>query len=414
MFAGVTYSYFVVNARGRDRAVPDLPLVLGAGGGAGRPSGRHGAVRARAALLRPVADPRQPLPARAQLSRSGDATPTAPDRADTRAPVEPRAKSRRASHLPYARHVDDHTIETRDGLLMQVHPAARLAVRDRRHRRDQLPQGAARRDAARRSASSRFAVYHHVVRREVDAELGRRLPDDLLAPARRRLARAAGDAQALRQRHVPDPGAPAAAGPRRASPTACASCSARRRGRGARAVAHELRQLDTARDALMAQLGSYGAAAARRVRDQGGAVLRAARIPVGAVQCARCARCCCRCRTSAPICPTAASASAQETVELGAGGTCRAQLSSAWCRSRIIPRQTAPGMLDELLRLPFELVLSRRSFGFVDRQAALGADEPRAAADALGRGRGGEPARRAGRAPRTRSPPAAPGSASIT
>ena len=58
------------------------------------------------------------------------------------------------------------------------------------------------------------------------------------------------------------------------------------------------------------------------------------------------------------------------------------------------PGQTAPGMLDELLRLPFELTVSQ-SFGFVDRQAALVADEPRAAPDALGRGRGGQPARRA-------------------
>jgi len=34
------------------------------------------------------------------------------------------------------------------------------------------------------------------------------------------------------------------------------------------------------------------------------------------------------------------------------------------------PGQTAPGMLDELLRLPFELTISQ-SFGFVERQAAL-------------------------------------------
>ncbi|MGC1302533.1 MAG: VirB4 family type IV secretion/conjugal transfer ATPase, partial [Caulobacteraceae bacterium] len=34
------------------------------------------------------------------------------------------------------------------------------------------------------------------------------------------------------------------------------------------------------------------------------------------------------------------------------------------------PAQTAPGMLDDLLRLPFEMVLSE-SFGFVDRQATL-------------------------------------------
>ena len=36
-------------------------------------------------------------------------------KADAAAREQPSGK-----HLPYARHVDDHTIETRDGLLMQV------------------------------------------------------------------------------------------------------------------------------------------------------------------------------------------------------------------------------------------------------------------------------------------------------
>ncbi len=62
MFAGVTYSYFVVNAVRRDRTVPDLPLGLGAARGAGRPRRRLSAVPARAALLRPVADPGQRCP----------------------------------------------------------------------------------------------------------------------------------------------------------------------------------------------------------------------------------------------------------------------------------------------------------------------------------------------------------------
>src|SRR3546814_9512697 len=35
------------------------------------------------------------------------------------------------------------------------------------------------------------------------------------------------------------------------------------------------------------------------------------------------------------------------------------------------PGQTSPGMFDELLRLPFELTVSQ-SFGFIERQAALG------------------------------------------
>src|SRR6202012_3614475 len=60
----------------------------------------------------------------------------------------------------------------------------------------------------------------------------------------------------------------------------------------------------------------------------------------------------------------------QETVELGPAGT--AQRGFAGLVSiKDYPGQTAPGMLDDLLRLPFELTVSQ-SFGFVDRQAALG------------------------------------------
>jgi type IV secretion system protein VirB4 len=59
----------------------------------------------------------------------------------------------------------------------------------------------------------------------------------------------------------------------------------------------------------------------------------------------------------------------QETVELGpAGPAARSFLGIVSIKD--YPGQTAPGMLDELLRLPFELVVSQ-SFGFVERQAAL-------------------------------------------
>jgi type IV secretion system protein VirB4 len=59
----------------------------------------------------------------------------------------------------------------------------------------------------------------------------------------------------------------------------------------------------------------------------------------------------------------------QETVELGpAGPAPRSFLALVSIKD--YPGQTAPGMLDELLRLPFELVVSQ-SFGFVERPAAL-------------------------------------------
>ena len=73
-------------------------------------------------------------------------------------------------HLPYARHVDDHTIETRDGMLMQVIQLRGLLfetadtdeINYRKRLRDAMLQAI---------GSSRFAVYHHIIRREAGPTL---------------------------------------------------------------------------------------------------------------------------------------------------------------------------------------------------------------------------------------------------
>jgi type IV secretion system protein VirB4 len=59
----------------------------------------------------------------------------------------------------------------------------------------------------------------------------------------------------------------------------------------------------------------------------------------------------------------------EDAIELGrAGASLRQFLGLVSVKD--YPGQTAPGMLDELLRIPFELTVSQ-SFGFVERQAAL-------------------------------------------
>ncbi len=79
-------------------------------------------------------------------------------------------------HLPYARHVDDHTIETRDGLLMQFIQVRgflfETADTDEINYRKQLREA-----MLRAVGSSRYAVYHHIVRREADASLNAEYPD---------------------------------------------------------------------------------------------------------------------------------------------------------------------------------------------------------------------------------------------
>ncbi len=80
-------------------------------------------------------------------------------------------------HLPYARHVDDVTLETRDGLLMQTIRLGGLLFETADT--EELNYRAELRDAMLKAVgSSRFALYHHVVRSRADAALEARFPDE--------------------------------------------------------------------------------------------------------------------------------------------------------------------------------------------------------------------------------------------
>jgi len=86
----------------------------------------------------------------------------------TRDPEAPAREKPAGKHLPYARHVDDHTLETRDGLLMQVihmrgllfETADTEEINYRKRLRDAMLQAI---------GSSRFALTHHVIRRRIEA-----------------------------------------------------------------------------------------------------------------------------------------------------------------------------------------------------------------------------------------------------
>jgi type IV secretion system protein VirB4 len=84
------------------------------------------------------------------------------------------------AHLPYARHVDGATIETRDGLLLQVIRLDGLLFETADT--DELNYRAALRDAMLQTiASSRFAIYHHVIRRKAEVTLETPYPDSFSA-----------------------------------------------------------------------------------------------------------------------------------------------------------------------------------------------------------------------------------------
>ena len=159
--------------------------------------------------------------------------------------------------------------------------------------------------------SSRFALYHHIIRRRVDVELAADHPDPFSRAARRGLAGAARDQAALRQRAVPDPDPPPAAGPgRRLRPARAALFGrARRRGRAPTPPTSCASSTPPATPCSpRSAVTGRGCSASTRPR-RGPAPSRSNSSPRSTM--ARCARCCCRCRISAPICPIAGSASAR-------------------------------------------------------------------------------------------------------
>lgn len=270
-------------------------------------------------------------------------------------------------HLPYARHADDHSIVTRDGMLMQtIHLRGLLfetadtdEINYRKRLRDAMLQAI---------GSSRFAIYHHIVRRQIDAEMSGDFPDafsrQLDEAWRRRLA--------TKRLYVNDIFVTLVRRPLQGK----VGGLDRMRGLFGRAAANdggaelarEVRQLDLARDAMMAALGSY-APRLLGVYDNGAGIcsepleflstllngeLRPVLMPT---------------QDLGLYLPYRRISFGQEAIELGpAGLTPRTFLGMVSIKD--YPGQTSPGMLDELLRLPFELTVSQ-SFGFVERQAAL-------------------------------------------
>jgi type IV secretion system protein VirB4 len=269
-------------------------------------------------------------------------------------------------HLPYARHVDDWTIETRDGLLLQVihlrgllfETADTEEINYRKRLRDAMLQAV---------GSSRFALYHHILRRRVDAELpaehGDKFSGDLDAAWQARLA--------AKQLYVNDLFLTLVRRPLQGR-VGRLDWIGRLFGRAGEpegaGAAHELRQLHGARDALLAALGSYGPRLLGLHEGPQGlcsepleflsALLNGEMRPVLLPT-----------QDVGDYLPYRRISFGQETVELGkAGTTPRSFLGILSIKD--YPGQTQAGMLDELLRLPYEINVSQ-SFGFVERQAAL-------------------------------------------
>ena len=264
--------------------------------------------------------------------------------------------------LPYQGHLDEVTLQTRDGLLVQTlhlagFPSETAPDEELNYRK------AVRETVLRGASSSRLAIYHHVVRRRVtpafpaapeepfcarlDAGWRARLAgrqlyvnDIFLTLVRRPLQGGAG----FLERLVRPPGARKAEQDR------------------------ELRQLHAARESFAAVLAPYGPRTLALYDGPGGALrsepaeflslilngdLRPILAPTGDLGQAIAAR-----RLSFGL----------DAMEFGPGPG--EPQFGAMISLKDYPARTAPGLLDGVLRLPMEMVLTE-SFAFVDRQAAL-------------------------------------------
>jgi type IV secretion system protein VirB4 len=268
-------------------------------------------------------------------------------------------------HLPYARHVDDHTIETRDGLLMQVIQVRGLlfetADSDEINYRKQL------RDAALQAiGSSRYAICHHIVRREAEVSLDADYRDDFS----RRLDEAWRAKLSARRLYVNDLFLTLIRRPLQGK-IGSADRLRRRFGKVVEQLdttRYELQQLNQARDALLAALGNYEPRLLGVYETSQGPCsepleflsylfngeMRPVLLPMQDI---------------GDYLPYRRISFGQDAIELGRAGASPRQFLGL-VSIKDYPGQTAPGMLDQLLRLPFELTVSQ-SFGFVERQAAL-------------------------------------------
>jgi type IV secretion system protein VirB4 len=267
--------------------------------------------------------------------------------------------------LPYARHVDDCTIETRDGLLMQFIRLRGLlfetADTDELNYRKRLREG-----VLQAIGTSRFAIYHHVLRREAEVELAADFPDAFS----RQLDAAWKSRVGARKLYVNELFLTLVRRPLQGR-LGMIDKVRRRLGLHAEPVEtsrYELQQLKQASDALMASLASYEPRLLSVYDVRHGPCsepleflsylfngeMRPNRLPE---------------QDLGDYLPYRRVSFGQDTVELGpAGASPRSFVGMVSIKD--YPGQTTPGMLDDLLRLPFELTIAQ-SFGFVDRQAAL-------------------------------------------
>ena len=270
------------------------------------------------------------------------------------------------THLPYGRHVDDHTIETRDGLLMQTIRLRGLLFETADT--GELNYRKTLRDAMLRAVgSSRFALYHHVIRRRARIDLDETYPD----PFSQTLADRWADRLALKTLFVNELYLTLIRRPlqgRIGMADQLRNWLVRAGDQPGASLSHELSQLDAGRDALISALGDYEPRLLGVRETREGVVSEPLEFlselyngeqrPVLLPH-----------QDLGAYLPYRRISFGQQAVELSAAGHIPRSFVGV-VSIKDYPAWSAPGMFDDLLRLPFELTITQ-SFAFVERQAAL-------------------------------------------
>ncbi|QZP09770.1 VirB4 family type IV secretion/conjugal transfer ATPase [Caenibius sp. WL] len=272
------------------------------------------------------------------------------------------------NHLPYLAQIDDHTVMLRDGRLMQVIAIEGLLFETADT--SELNYRKALREAMIQAiGSSRFALYHHIIRRRVEPRLDASFPD----PFSQELDSVWQARLSAKQLFTNDLFLCIIRRPLQGRGKAVDRL-ARMFGKATQAgriadLASERRALDAACDALLAALSEYGARRLGAYEGKGGLCsepieylsalyngeFRPVLAPSGDV---------------GHHLPYRRVSFGARTVELGPTDERKRDFLGI-IAIKEYPGQSSPGMLDDLMRLPFELVMTQ-SFAFVDRQTALG------------------------------------------
>jgi type IV secretion system protein VirB4 len=263
--------------------------------------------------------------------------------------------------LPYLRHVDDHTILTRDGLLIQVlkldgFPYETMADEELNYRKQ------VRETLLRGAASSRLAIYHHILRRSAAPELNGKAEDAFC----RRLDEAWQTRLAVGRLYVNEMFLTLVSRPLQG--TAGFAERLFRPTRGHADINRELRELHATRETFAAALAPYGVRTLSEYESNGRrysepaaflyALLNGDMHPVLSPE-----------GDIGHAIPDRRLSFGLDAMEFGAGAGSPPSFA-AMVSIKDYPVRSVPGMMDNILRLPFEMTLSE-SFAFVDRQTTL-------------------------------------------